>query len=168
MEQDNLTAQDEQWMQQALEVASLAKAADEVPVGAVLVQNNQLIATGQNSMIATHDPSAHAEINCLRAAGQVLKNYRLTQSTLYVTLEPCAMCAAAIIHARVQRVVFGAFDLKTGAGGSVMNILDHPQLNHQVQITAGVLEAECKSILQQFFQEKRQARKALAHRDPPR
>lgn len=128
----------------------------EVPVGAVLVLNNECVAEAWNQPIAAHDPAAHAEMLALRQAGQKLGNYRLNDTTLYVTLEPCAMCAGAIIHARVARVVFGATDPRAGAGGSVFQILDSDKLNHRVRITSGVLETACTEILQDFFQKKRQ------------
>ena len=128
----------------------------EVPVGAVLVLNNECVAEAWNQPIAARDPSAHAEMLALRQAAQKLGNYRLNDTTLYVTLEPCAMCAGAIIHARVVRVVFGAADTRAGAGGSVFQILDCDKLNHRVRITGGVLETACTAILQDFFQKRRQ------------
>lgn len=128
----------------------------EVPVGAVLVLDNDCVAEAWNQPIAAHDPAAHAEMLALRQAGQKLGNYRLNDTTLYVTLEPCAMCAGAIIHARVARVVFGATDPRAGAGGSVFQILDSDKLNHRVRITGGVLETACTEILQDFFQKRRQ------------
>ena len=128
----------------------------EVPVGAVLILDNECVAEAWNQPIAAHDPSAHAEMLALRQAGQKLGNYRLNDATLYVTLEPCAMCAGAIIHARIARVVFGALDPRAGAGGSVFQILDSDKLNHRVQITGGVLETACTGILQDFFKKKRQ------------
>ncbi len=147
---------DEFWMRQALELASQAELAGEVPVGAILIQDNQIIGQGQNSPIKAHDPSAHAEINALRQGALALNNYRLPNTTLYITLEPCAMCAGAIIQARVARVVFGASDPKTGAAGSVFNILQNAQLNHRVSLTSGVLAAECSQQLSDFFRKKRQ------------
>jgi tRNA(adenine34) deaminase len=147
---------DEHWMQLALAQAQLARASGEVPVGAVVVRDGQCIATGHNAPISHSDPTAHAEINALRQAAQVLENYRLQGCTLYVTLEPCAMCAMAMLHARVDRVVFGAYDPKIGAAGSVVNLFASRQLNHHTQLTGGVLEPECSNVLKQFFQEKRQ------------
>ena len=144
------------WMSRALELAREAERMGEVPVGAVLVFNNECVAEAWNQPIAAHDPSAHAEMLALRQAGQKLGNYRLNDTTLYVTLEPCAMCAGAIIHARVARVVYGATDPRAGAGGSVFQILDSGKLNHRVQITGGVLESACTAILQDFFKNKRQ------------
>ena len=147
-------------MTAALAQARLAGAAGEVPVGAVVVKNGQIIATGRNSPIATHDPTAHAEINALREAARVLGNYRLDGCELFVTLEPCAMCAGAMLHARLQRVVFGAADPKTGAAGSVIDVLSHPQLNHQTAVQGGVLAAQCGELLQDFFQTRRTQVKA--------
>ncbi len=146
---------DEHWMQRALDLARHAEELGEVPVGAVLVLNNEIIAEGWNQPITRHDPSAHAEMITLRAAGERLKNYRLTDSTLYVTLEPCAMCAGAIVHARVARVVYGADDPKAGAAGSIFNILETDQLNHRCEITRGVMQTECATMLQNFFKKKR-------------
>ena len=143
------------WMQRALELARQAEAAGEVPVGAVLVKEEQVLGEGWNAPIGEHDPTAHAEIRALRNAANRLGNYRLLDTTLYVTLEPCVMCAGAIIHARVKRVVYGATDPKTGAAGSVFDILNSELHNHRVQITAGVLEPECSALLKDFFQAKR-------------
>lgn len=147
---------DEYWMQRALELAQKAAAVDEVPVGAVIVKDNQLIAEGWNHPIQLHDPSAHAEMVALRRAGEVLNNYRLLDTTLYVTLEPCVMCVGAMIHARVRRVVFGARDPKTGAAGSVFDLLQSEKHNHKIDVTGGVLETECRDVLQNFFKLKRQ------------
>lgn len=143
------------WMQRALELAQQAQAKGEVPVGAVLVKEDQVLGEGWNAPIAEHDPTAHAEIRALRNAARRLGNYRLLDTTLYVTLEPCVMCAGAIIHARVKRVVYGATDPKTGAAGSVFSILNSELHNHRVEITAGVLEQECSAMLRNFFQAKR-------------
>ena len=142
-------------MRLALAEARAAAAAGEVPVGAVVVKNGELIATGRNAPIGTHDPSAHAEIVALRAAAARLGNYRLEGCTLYVTLEPCAMCAGAMLHARLDRVVFGALDAKTGAAGSVLNLFAEPCLNHQTQVTGGVLAQEAAALLQGFFKPRR-------------
>ena len=147
---------DEFWMSRALELAREAARMGEVPVGAVLVLNNECVAEAWNQPIAAHDPSAHAEILALRQGGQKLGNYRLNDTTLYITLEPCAMCAGAIVQARIARVVFGAADPKAGAGGSVFQILDSDKLNHRTCIIGGVLEADCTEILQEFFKKKRQ------------
>ena len=146
---------DNDFMQLALAQASLAAQAGEVPVGAVVVCNGEVIATGRNAPIAGHDPTAHAEIAALRAAAKALGNYRLPDCTLYVTLEPCAMCSGAMLHARLKRVVFGAADAKTGAAGSVINLFDQPQLNHQTALQGGVLADESAAQLKAFFIQRR-------------
>ncbi len=143
-------------MQLALAQACQAAAAGEVPVGAVVMRHGQVIATGRNAPIGLHDPSAHAEIVALRAAAAVLGNYRLDECELFVTLEPCAMCAGAMLHARLKRVVFGALDPKTGAAGSVVNLFANAQLNHHTALTGGVLAADCAGLLQDFFRHQRQ------------
>ena len=148
-------SQDTHWMGLALEQARLAATAGEVPVGAVVVKDGQLIATGRNAPIASHDPTAHAEVVALRETARVLGNYRLEGCTLYVTLEPCAMCSGAMLHARVDRVVFGATDPRTGVAGSVLNLFNHSQLNHQTQVKGGVLADECGQLLKDFFRPKR-------------
>jgi tRNA(adenine34) deaminase len=142
-------------MQLALAQARLAAAAGEVPVGAVILKDGVVIATGRNAPIDGHDPTAHAEIKALRAAAQVLGNYRLDGCELFVTLEPCTMCSGAMLHARLQRVVFGAPDPKTGAAGSVLDVFAQPRLNHQTQVQAGVRAEECAALLQDFFQHRR-------------
>ena len=142
---------DADFMQLALEQARQAAARGEVPVGAVLVRDGEVIAHGGNQPIAAHDPSAHAEIVALRAGGQALGNYRLDDTALYVTLEPCLMCASAIVHARVRRVVFGAFDPKAGAAGGLIDAFALKGLNHRVDVFGGVLEAECGRLLADFF-----------------
>lgn len=146
---------DIEFMRLAIEQAERAGRAGEVPVGAVLVRDNEVVARGANGPIGAHDPTAHAEIEALRAAGRALGSYRLTGTTLYVTLEPCAMCAAAIVHARVQRLVFGAWDPRLGAAGSLMNLLAVPALNHRVDAFGGVLMHECAALLQSFFEARR-------------
>ena len=146
---------DAHWMRQALAAARAAAARGEVPVGAVLVKDGELIATGGNAPIAGHDPTAHAEIAALREGASRFGNYRLDGCTLYVTLEPCAMCAGAMLHARLARVVYGAPDPKTGAAGSVLNLFAEPRLNHQTAVQGGVLAAECGALLQGFFKERR-------------
>jgi len=146
---------DEHYMQFAIEQAKLAEAIDEVPVGAVLVQDNQLIASAHNQPISTNDPTAHAEIQLLRTSGKKLNNYRLPNTTLYVTLEPCTMCLGAMIHARISRVVFGAYDQKTGVCGSCMNLSTSECFNHSIEISGGILTTQCKDLLQQFFKNRR-------------
>ena len=149
------TAADESFMRQALAQAQLAAAAGEVPVGAVVVCNGQVIATGSNAPIGAHDPTAHAEVIALRAAARALGNYRLPECELYVTLEPCAMCCGAMLHARLKRVVFGAPDAKTGAAGSVLNLFAQAQLNHQTALLGGVLADEASAALKAFFYQRR-------------
>ena len=139
------------FMRLALARANEARAAGEVPVGAVLVSGDRVIAEGANRPIASHDPTAHAEIEALRSGGRALRSYRLTDTTLYVTLEPCAMCAMAIVHARVRRLVFGAWDPRAGAAGSITDIFALPGLNHRVDVFGGVLMEECGSLLREFF-----------------
>jgi tRNA(adenine34) deaminase len=146
-----LDSTDLTFMQRALELARRAEAAGEVPVGAVIVKDGAIVAEGWNQPIGACDPTAHAEIVALRAAGQALDTYRLTGTTLYVTLEPCAMCASAMVHARVQRLVFAATDPRAGAAGSVFNIVQHPALNHRIECTAGVMADECSALLRKFF-----------------
>lgn len=146
---------DQHWMQQALELAARAEAEGEVPVGAVIVKDNQLIAEGWNHPIRSNDPSAHAEMMVMRAAGKILNNYRLIDTTLYVTLEPCAMCVGAMVHARIKRLVFGAYDPKTGAAGSALALIQSDVHNHRIEVTAGVMETECRDSLQTFFRNRR-------------
>jgi len=146
---------DVDFMRMALEQAALAQARGEVPVGAVLVRNDEVIATGSNHPIASHDPTAHAEIEALRAGGRALRSYRLTDTTLYVTLEPCVMCASAIVHARVRRLVFGAWDPRAGAAGSIVDVFKLDGLNHRVDVFGGVLMEECSEQLKTFFGAKR-------------
>ena len=148
-------ATDTDWMQRALALGRAAAQAGEVPVGALLVRGGAVLGEGWNRPIATHDPTAHAEVVALRAAGATAGDYRLAGSTLYVTLEPCIMCAAALIHARVERVVFGAWDPKAGGAGSVLDVFRTPQLNHRVDVFGGVLADDCAGLLQQFFAERR-------------
>ena len=153
--------QDFHYMQLALKLADLAEAAGEVPVGAVLVRDDEVIGEGWNRPIGTHDPSAHAEIMALRDAGQRVQNYRLADSTLYVTLEPCPMCAGAIVHARVKRVVFGAVDPRSGAAGSVFDLLPSDgRFNHLVKVDGGVLAETCGSRLRDFFRDRRKRKKS--------
>jgi tRNA(adenine34) deaminase len=148
-------SRDEAFMGLALEQARLARTAGEVPVGAVLVRSDEVIAVGANRPIASHDPTAHAEIEVLRAAGRSLASYRLTDTTLYVTLEPCVMCASAIVHARVRRLVFGAWDPRAGGAGSITDVFMLPGLNHRVDVFGGVLVDDCAQLLQEFFAQRR-------------
>jgi tRNA(Arg) A34 adenosine deaminase TadA len=143
------------FMQLALRQAQAAAEAGEVPVGAVVVRAGQVIGTGRNAPLASHDPTAHAEVNAMRAAAQALGNYRLEDCTLYVTLEPCAMCSGAALQARFKRVVYGATEPKTGAAGSVLDLFAQTQLNHQTQVTGGVLAPACAQVLQDFFEGRR-------------
>jgi tRNA(adenine34) deaminase len=150
-----MLSQDEIWMLRAIEEARAAQHSGEVPVGAVIVKNGELIATGQNRNLRDNDPSAHAEIVALRAAGKALGNHRLEGCEMYVIVEPCAMCAGALVHARLKRLVFGTKDPKAGAVESVMQVLNHPKLNHHMEVTSGVLEEQCSQILRDFFRERR-------------
>lgn len=147
--------EDQQWMQEALTLARQAESEGEVPVGAVLVQDRKILGQGSNRPIRHHDPSAHAEIQAIRHAGQQIGNYRFPGSTLYVTLEPCTMCAGAVIHARIKRVVFGAYDPRTGAVVSVATVLDQAYHNHKTSYQGGVMESECSELLRSFFAAKR-------------
>ena len=142
---------DEQWMKIAIEEAKLAMNENEIPIGSILVQNEKIIAKAHNQPIGNNDPTAHAEIQLLRKAGKQKENYRLIGSTLYVTLEPCAMCFGAMIHARVERIVFGALDPKTGVCGSCMDLNKENFFNHKISITGGVLEKESSDLLRLFF-----------------
>ena len=151
---------DEYWMRYALQLAHRARDQGEVPVGAVLVQGEQVIGEGWNRPIGQHDPTAHAEMMALRQGGKVLENYRLLDTTLYVTLEPCIMCAGAMVHGRISRLVFGAKDEKTGAAGSLVDILGHPGMNHQVKVEHGVLASECAAMLSDFFRMRREQKRA--------
>lgn len=153
---DDAFQTDAYFMEQAIVQARRAEALGEVPVGAVVVKEGVIIATGYNHPIGMHDPTAHAEIMALRAAAKVLGNYRLPGCTLYVTLEPCAMCSGAMMHARLARVVFGATDPKTGACGSVLNLFDEPRLNHHAELHGGVLDEQCGTLLREFFAMRRQ------------
>ncbi len=152
---------DEVFMREAIRLASLAELDGEVPVGAVVVLDGEIVGRGWNCSIGQHDATAHAEIMALREAGQTLQNYRLLETTLYVTLEPCAMCAGALIHSRVKRVVFGAPDLKTGAAGTVLDLFQHPHAFHRVHAEQGVLVDDCREQLQRFFRRRREEKKAL-------
>ncbi|GHB64737.1 tRNA-specific adenosine deaminase [Psychrosphaera saromensis] len=151
---------DLKWMSYAIELASKAEQQGEIPVGAVLVKDDEIIGQGWNQSITLNDPTAHAEVMAIRDAGQRVDNYRLVGSTLYVTLEPCPMCAGALVHSRIDKLVFGASDLKTGAAGSVMNIVSHEKLNHQLEVVPGVLQQECSQAISAFFKKRRQQKKA--------
>ena len=146
---------DELFMREAIALAMQAADRQEVPVGAVIVKDGVIIGRGSNAPIALHDPSAHAEMLALRDASQHIGNYRLVDCTLFVTLEPCAMCAGAIQHARIARLVYGAADPKTGACGSVVNLMDEPKLNHHTEVTSGVLAKDCGHMLSTFFKARR-------------
>jgi len=146
---------DVDFMRRALQLARAARVSGEVPVGAVLVHGERVLAEAGNRPIATHDPTAHAEIEALRGGGLALGSYRLTGTTLYVTLEPCAMCAAAIVHARVRRLVFGTWDPRAGAAGSIVNVFALPGQNHRVDVFGGVLAEECATVLRDFFAARR-------------
>jgi tRNA(adenine34) deaminase len=150
-----MSLSDADYMRQCLALATQAQQRGEVPVGAVLVLAERVISQGSNCPIGSHDPTAHAEIEALRAGGKALGSYRLADTTLYVTLEPCAMCAAAMVHARVRRVVFGAWDPRAGAAGSTVDIFRLPGLNHRVDVFGGVLSDECGLLLRQFFAQRR-------------
>ena len=157
-----MTLTDEDWMRHALSLAHKAAELGEVPVGAVLVKDDQLLSEGWNQPIMQHDPTAHAEIMSIRLAAQQLENYRLPGTTLYITIEPCSMCAGAIIHARISRVVLGAPEPRAGAAGSAINLLQNAQFNHQTDVTSGVLSEECGQILKDFFLFKRKLMKRKA------
>jgi tRNA(adenine34) deaminase len=149
---------DTEFMQIALALAAEAGANGEVPVGAIVVKDGVIIGRGSNAPISRHDPSAHAEIQAMRDAASNIGNYRLVDCTLYVTLEPCAMCAGAIQHARIARLVFGASDPKTGACGSVINLMAEPKLNHHTEVTGGMMAAECGGLLSEFFSQRRKSK----------
>ena len=149
------TELDQQYMRMAIEQAQLAAQSGEVPVGAVVVRDGQVISKAFNKPIANHDPSAHAEMLALREAALVEENYRIPGSTLYVTLEPCAMCSGAMLHARIDRVVYGALDPKTGAAGSVLDLFSSKQINHQTSVEGGIMSEECGQLLRDFFKGRR-------------
>jgi len=151
-----MNTEDIRWMQHALTLARRADALGEVPVGAVVVRDGAVLGEGWNRPIVDHDPTAHAEIVALRAAAQAAGNYRLPGATLYVTLEPCLMCTGAMVHARVARLVFGAYDVKRGAAGSQFDAFASPGLNHNVEVTGGVLADDCATMLQTFFRQRRE------------
>jgi tRNA(adenine34) deaminase len=148
--------EDEKWMKLAIEEAIKAEKKGEVPVGAIIVLNNRIIAKAHNSPISKNDPTAHAEVLAIRNASKKLQNYRLPETTLYVTLEPCAMCLGALIHARINRIVFGTSDPKSGVCGSTANLTSETFFNHKIIVNGGILEQDCKQILQSFFKLRRQ------------
>src|SRR5438477_3903869 len=148
---------DSQWMRLALEQARLAAEAGEVPVGALVIKDGEILASARNRNLLDHDPTAHAEMVALRQAASRVGNHRLVGCEMFVTIEPCAMCAGAMIHARLARLVYGAGDPKAGAAGSVLDILNHPRLNHRMQVTPGVSADKCSELLKSFFQAKRSA-----------
>ncbi|AOV98634.1 tRNA adenosine(34) deaminase TadA [Edwardsiella hoshinae] len=151
---------DSYWMRQALALAERARAQGEVPVGAVLVLDDRVIGEGWNRPITRHDPTAHAEIMALQQGGAVLQNYRLLDATLYVTLEPCVMCAGAMVHSRIRRLVYGASDHKTGAAGSLLDVFAHPGMNHRIAVCGGVLAEACAAQLSDFFRQRRAEQRA--------
>lgn len=151
-----LPRDDAAWMELALAQARAAAEAGEVPVGAVVVKDGEIVGTGQNRNLRDHDPAAHAEIVALRQAAAQLGNHRLGGCVMFATIEPCAMCAGAMIHARLARLVYGATDPKAGAAGSVLDVLNHPKLNHRMEVTSGVVADRCSEILQEFFRQKRE------------
>src|SRR6185437_4604619 len=153
---DMRSQDDVAWMEQALEQARLAAQAGEVPIGALVIRDGEIVGRGHNRNLLDHDPTSHAEIVALRDAAKRLGNHRLSGCIVYATIEPCAMCAGALIHARIARLVYGASDPKAGAAGSVLQVLNHPELNHKMEVTAGVLAEKCSEILQGFFRRKRE------------
>ncbi len=150
---------DKAFMQRAFELAQQAEQHDEIPVGAVVVHQGKVIAEGFNQSIMLNDPSSHAEMNAIREAGAYLNNYRLLDCTLYVTLEPCPMCAGLLVHSRIKRLVYASADLKTGAAGSALNLTNSPQLNHQIVVNSGVMQEDCSQLLSAFFKRRRKEKK---------
>ena len=147
------------FMQRAFELAQQAEQHDEIPVGAVVVHQGKIIAEGFNQSIMLNDPSSHAEMNAIRQAGKFLNNYRLLDCTLYVTLEPCPMCAGLLVHSRIKRLVYACSDLKTGAAGSAFNLVNNPQLNHQLEISSDIMQEDCSQLLSAFFKRRRKEKK---------
>ena len=147
------------FMQRAFELAQQAEQHDEIPVGAVVVHQGKIIAEGFNQSIMLNDPSSHAEMNAIRQAGEYLNNYRLLDCTLYVTLEPCPMCAGLLVHSRIKRLVYACSDLKTGAAGSAFNLVNNPQLNHQLEISSDIMQEDCSQLLSAFFKRRRKEKK---------
>lgn len=158
--QDAFSEEDSHFMRRAIELANLADSHNEIPVGAVVVCNGEIVGEGYNQSIMNNDPSAHAEMMAIRDAGKNLQNYRLLDCTLYVTLEPCPMCAGLLVHSRINRLIFSSKDLKTGAAGSAFSLLNHEKHNHQVQVKSGLLAAECSDMLSAFFKRRREEKKA--------
>lgn len=156
---ENFSPEDEKFMLRAIELAKAAEQHDEVPVGAVIVVDGKIIAEGFNQSIMKNDPSAHAEMIAIRNAGAILKNYRMLDATLYVTLEPCPMCAGLLVHSRIKRLVFASQDLKTGAVKSAFNLLNHEKQNHQVDVSQGLMASECSHLLSSFFKRRRKEKK---------
>jgi tRNA(adenine34) deaminase len=157
---DNSTTTDELWMEEALRTAQRALEAGEVPIGAVVVRNNEIIGRGWNSNLTHSDPTAHAETMALREASKNVGNHRLSDCELFATIEPCAMCAGALMHARIKRLIYGADDAKAGAVHSVMQVLNHPKMNHQMEVRGGVLASRCADLLQDFFRQRRVEKKS--------
>lgn len=160
-ESETQQAVDHKWMNYALSLADRAQLQDEIPVGAVLVKDGQVVGEGWNLSISHHDACGHAEIMAIRAAGKKVQNYRLIDCTLYVTLEPCPMCAGALVHARIKRLVYGAGDYKTGAAGSVYDLVRSEKSNHQIEVSAGILSEQCATKISDFFKRRRQEKKAV-------
>lgn len=157
---DDFSEEDSHFMRRAIELANLADSHNEIPVGAVVVCNGEIVGEGFNQSIMNNDPSAHAEMMAIRDAGKNLQNYRLLDCTLYVTLEPCPMCAGLLVHSRINRLIFSSKDLKTGAAGSAFSLLNHEKHNHQVQVKSGLLATECSDMLSAFFKRRREEKKA--------
>lgn len=157
---NNQQTLDDTFMKRAYQLALQAENINEIPVGAVVVANGKIIGEGYNQSITLNDPSAHAEMLAIRQAGQIIKNYRLSDCTLYVTLEPCPMCAGLLVHSRISRLVFATTDTKTGSAGSMMNLVQHDSLNHQITVTSGVMAQQCSELLSNFFKRRRQEIKA--------
>ncbi|QOL25701.1 tRNA adenosine(34) deaminase TadA [Thalassotalea sp. LPB0316] len=161
MNQNIFNSQDHRFMQRAIELAAQAEAIGEIPVGAVVVYQGKIVGEGYNQSITLNDPSAHAEMLAIRQAGKTLDNYRLLDCTLYVTLEPCPMCAGLLVHSRVKQVIYASPDLKTGSAGSVFNLVANSQLNHQVEHRCGLYQEQCSTMLSNFFRRRRKEKKAL-------
>lgn len=161
LDSNNSDNNDQYFMQQAFKLAQQAEQYNEIPVGAVVVHQGKIIGEGFNQSIMLNDPSAHAEMLAIRQAGKYLNNYRLLDCTLYVTLEPCPMCAGLLVHSRIKRLVYASSDLKTGAAGSTFNLVCNEQLNHQIEVTGGILQTQCSQLLSSFFKRRRNEKKAV-------